>query len=105
MHLGLASAVPLTEKPLPTPRAGHASWPGPRGAAGLGNHIIPNSQVNKLFSLNYRKGKDKQSGEGGLAAFCKQLGTGNIVSSNILPLHASRSSVVVGLFERGDEKN
>lgn len=53
-------AMPLTEKPVSTSQVGKAGWPRPQGAAGLGNDIIPKSQVNKLFSLNYRKGKNKQ---------------------------------------------
>lgn len=60
VRLGFATAVPLTEKPVSTSQAEQAGWPRPQGAAGLGNDIIPNSQVNKLFSLNYRKGKNKQ---------------------------------------------
>lgn len=54
----------IPEKPASTPRAGQVGRPGPRGDAGLGNNIVPNSQVNKLFSLTYRKGKNKQRREG-----------------------------------------
>lgn len=41
----------------------------------------------------------------GASCICKQLGTGNTVSSNILPPHARKSSVAMGLFKRGDEKS
>lgn len=86
------------------PKQGRQASPGLRELKGWGTilPLIPKLINYFLWTTEKEKiNKDK----GSLATFCKQLGTGNTVSSNILPPRARKSSVAMGLFKGGDEKS